>query len=71
VEGRGKRGHPGGETSGGSVNELSHGNELLLVGPDWGLRGQVRDPLEQAGSLVGGGGAGQDGMFEGLPGLRA
>jgi len=41
------------------------------LGPDWGLRSQVRDRLEEAGSLTGGGGAGQDGMFEGLWGLRA
>jgi len=40
-------------------------------GPDQGLRGQVRDSLEEAGSLAGGGGAGQDGVFEGLWGLRA
>jgi len=66
VEGEGKRGHPRGKTSGGREDELSQGNEQLLVGPDWGLRSQVRDPLEEAGSLTGGGGAGQDGMFEGL-----
>ena len=71
MEGGGKRWHPRGETSGGSANELSQGNEQLLVRPDWGLRSQVRDPLEEAGYLAGGGGAGQDGMFEGLRGLRA
>ena len=71
MEGGGKRGHPRGETSGGGANELSQGNEQLLVRPDWGLRSQVRDPLEKAGSLVGGGGAGQDLMFEGLRGLSA
>jgi len=71
VEGGGKRGHPRGETSGGGGNELSQGNEQLLVRPDWGLRSQVRNPLEEAGSLAGGGGAGQDCMFEGLQGLRA
>jgi len=71
VEGGGKRGHPRRETSGGGANELSQGNEQLLVGPDRGPRSQVRDPLEEAGSLMGGGGAGQDGMFEGLLGLRA
>jgi len=71
VEGGGKRRHPRGETSGGGANELSQVNEQLLVGPDWGLRSQVRDPLEEAGSLAGGGGAGQDGVFEGLRGLRA
>jgi len=57
VEGGGTRGHPRGETSGGGANELSQGNEQLLVGPDWGLRSQVRDPLEEAGSLAGGGGS--------------
>jgi len=41
VEGGGKQGHPRGETSGGDANELSQGNEQLLVGPDWGLRSQV------------------------------
>jgi len=71
VEGGNKRGHPRRETSGGGVDELSQRNEQLLVGPDKGLGSQVRDPLEAAGSLRGGGGAGQDGMFEGLRGLRA
>ena len=41
MEGGGKQGHPRGETSGGDANELSQGNEQLLVGPDWGLRSQV------------------------------
>ena len=58
MEGGGQRGHPRRETSGGGANELSQSNEQLLVGPDWGLRSQVRDPLEEAGSLAGGGGAG-------------
>ena len=71
MEGGGKRGHPQRETGGSGANELSQRKEQLLVRPDWGLRGQVRDPLEEAGSLMGGGGAGQDGMFEGLWGLRA
>jgi len=71
VEGGSKWGHPRRETSGGGANELSQGNEQLLVGPDWGLRSHVRDPMEETGSLVGGGGARQDGMFEGLRGLRA
>jgi len=71
VEGGGKRGHPRGETSGSGANELSQGNEQLLVRPDRGLRSQVRDPLEEAGSLAGGGGAGEHCMFEGLRGLRA
>jgi len=71
VDGGGKRGHPRGETSGGGANKLSQRNEQLLVRPDWGLRSQVRDPLEEAGSMAGGGGAGQDCMFEGLRGLRA
>jgi len=71
VEGGSKRGHPRRETSGGDANELSQRNEQLLVGPDRGLRGQVRDPLEEAGPLMGGREAGQDGMFEGLWGLRA
>jgi len=71
VEGGGKRGHPRGKTSGGGGNELSQGNQQLLVRPDLGLGGQVRDPLEEAGSLKGGRGAGQDSVFEGLRGLRA
>jgi len=71
VEGGGKWGHPRRETSSGGANELSQRNEQLLVGADRGLGGQVRDPLEKAGSLMGGGGAGQDGMSEGLWGLRA
>jgi len=71
VEGGCKRGHPRRETSGGGVDELSQGDKQLLVGPDRGLGGQVCDRLEEAGSLTGGGGAGEDGMFEGLPGLRA
>ena len=71
MEGGGKRGHPLRDTSGSGVDELSQRNEQLLVGPDRGLRSQVRDPLEEAGSLMGGGGAGQDGVFEGLRGLRA
>jgi len=58
VKGASKRGHPGEEISGGGANKLSQGNEQLLVGPDWGLRSQVRDTLEEAGSLMGGGGAG-------------
>ena len=71
MEGGGKRGHPRRETGGGGADELSQRNEQLLVGPDRGLGVQVRDPLEEAGSLMGGGGAGQDGVFEGLRGLRA
>jgi len=71
VKGGGEWGHPRGETSGGGANELSQSNERLLVGPDWGLRSQVRDPLEKAGSLAGGGGAWQDGMLEGLRGPGA
>ena len=71
VEGGGTRGHPRRETSGSGADELSQGMEQLLVGPDWSLGGQVRDTLEEAGSLTGGGRAGQDGMFEGLLGLRA
>jgi len=71
VQGGSKWGHPRRDTSGGGANELSQRNEQLLVGPDWGPGGQVRDPLEEAGSLAGRGGAGQDGMFEGLWGLRA
>jgi len=70
VEGGSKWGHPRRETSGSGADELSQCNELLLVGPDWGLGGQVRDLWEEAGSLMGGGGVGQDGMFEGLRGLR-
>jgi len=71
VEGEGKRGHSRRETGGSGTDELSQRNEQLLVGPDRGLGIQVRDPLEEAGSLTGGGGARQDGMFEGLRGLRA
>ena len=54
MEGGSKRGHPRRETSGSDANELSQRNEQLLVGPDWGLRGQVRDTLEEAGSLMSG-----------------
>jgi len=54
VEGESKRGHPRRETSGGGANELSQSNEQLLVGPDQGLSGQIRDPLQEAGSLMGG-----------------
>jgi len=43
VEGGSKRGHPRRETSGGSADELSQRNKQLLVGPDRGLGGQVRD----------------------------
>jgi len=71
VEGGGKRGHPQRETGGSGADELSQRNEQLLVGPDRGLGAQVRDPLEEAGSLTGGGGAGQDGMFEDLRDLQA
>jgi len=71
VEGGGKGGHPRRETSDSGADELSQRNKQLLVGPDRGLGGQVRDPLEEAGSLTGGGGAGQDGMFEGLRSLLA
>jgi len=71
MEGWGKRGHPRRETGGSGADELCQRNEQLLVGPDRGLRVQVRDPLEEAGSLTGGAGAGQDGMFECLRGLRA
>jgi len=70
VKGGSKRGHPRRETSGGSADELSQRNKQLLVGSDRGLGGQVRNSLEEAGSLAGGGGAGQDGMLEGLRGLR-
>ena len=41
MEGASERGHPRGETSGGGANELSQGDEQLLVGPDWGLQSQV------------------------------
>ena len=71
MEGGGKRGHPRRETGGSGADELSQRNEQLLVGPDRGLGVQVRDPFEEAGSLTGGGGAGQDGIFEGLRGLQA
>jgi len=71
VEGGSKRRHPRRETSGGGADEHSQRNEQVLVGPDRSLGGQVRDPLEEAGSLMGGGGAGQDAMFKGLQGLRA
>jgi len=71
VEGESKWGHPRRETSGSGANELSQRDGQLLVGPDQSLRGQVRDPLEKAGSLTGGRGAGQEGMFEGLWGFGA
>ena len=70
MEGGGKREHPRRETSGGGADELSQRNEQLLVGPGRGLGGQVGDTLGEAGSLTGGRGAGQDGMFEGLRGLK-
>ena len=70
MQGGSKRGHPQRETSGSGAEELSQRNEQLVVRPDRGLGGQVSDPLEGGGSLAGGGGAGQDGMFEGLRGLR-
>jgi len=54
MEGGGKRGHPRRETGGSVADELSQHNEQLLVGPDRGLGVQVRDPLEEAGSLTGG-----------------
>jgi len=41
VEGGSEWGHPWRETGGGGADELSQGNEQLLVGPDWGLRSQV------------------------------
>ena len=71
MEGGSKRGHSGRETTGSGANELTQRDEQLLVGPDQSLRGQVRDPLEEAGTLTGGRGAGEDGMFEGLWGLGA
>jgi len=54
MEGGGKRGHPRRETGGSGADELSQRNEQLLVGPDRGLGAQVRDPLEEVGSLTGG-----------------
>ena len=41
MEGASERGHPRREAGGGGADELSQGNEQLLVGPDWGLRSQV------------------------------
>jgi len=66
VERGSKWGHSERETRCGGANELSQRDEQVLVGPDWSLRGQVRDPLEEAGSLTGGRGAGEDRMFKGL-----
>jgi len=57
VERRGERRPPGGEVSGGGANKLSQGNKQLLVRPQRGLGCQVRDPLEEAGSQMGGRGA--------------
>jgi len=71
VERESKRGYPGRETSGSRANKLSKGHEQLLVGLDQRLGGHVRGPLEEAGSLVGRRGAGQDGMLEGLRGFGA
>ena len=71
MQGGSKRGHPRRKTSGGGANKLSQRNEQLLVRPDRGLGGQVQDSKEEAGSLAGGGLAGQGGLFEGLWGLRA
>jgi len=66
VEGGGKWGHSRRETGGCGADELSQRNEQLLVRPDWSLRGQVRVPLEEVGSLIGRQGAGKDGVFEDL-----
>ena len=66
-----ERGHLRRETGGSDANKLSQRNAQLLVGPNLGLGGQVRDPLEEAASLIGGEGAEPDVMFEGLWGLRA
>jgi len=66
VEGRSKPGHSRREASGGSANELRKCNMQLLVRPDRGLCGQLRDLLEEAGSLMGRRGAGLDGLFDGL-----
>jgi len=71
VEGGSKWGHSGRQTSGSGANELSQRHEQLLVRPDRSLKAQVRDPQEEAGSLMGGRGAGEDGMFQGLWGLGA
>ena len=71
VQGGSKQGNPRRETSGGGANELRMRNEQLLVGPDQDHGGQVRDHFVEAGCLTEGRGAGQDGMFEGLWGLRA
>jgi len=71
VKGGSKRQHSRREASGSRANELSQCNKQLLVGPDWGFRGQVGDPLEEAGSLMGRREAEQDGVLEGLWGPRA
>ena len=65
-EGGGEWGHSMGEAGGSGANKLSQRNEHLMGAPDWGLRGQVRDPLEEAGSQISGGGTGQDGMLKDL-----
>jgi len=41
MEGGSKRGHSMREPSGSGANELSEGNEPLLVGPEGGFGGQV------------------------------
>jgi len=55
---------PRGEACGGCVDELSQVNEHLLVRPEVGLRAQVRDSLEERGSLKGGQGIREDGVFK-------
>jgi len=71
MEGGSKWRHSRRETSGSGANELNQRDEQRFVGLDRRLRGQVRDHLEEAGSLMGRRGAGEDGMFEGLWGLGA
>jgi len=71
VEGGSKRGHPRREAGGSGANELGKSNKQLLVRPERGFGGQVGDPLEEAGSMKGRRGAGKDGVFKGVGGLRA
>ena len=53
------------------MNELRKVDEQLLVGPEGGLRAQVRYLLEEMRSLSGERGAGDQGMLRGLWSFRA
>jgi len=71
VKRQGKWGHPRRETCDNGADELSQVDKHLLVGPEQSLGAQIRDSLEQVGSLKGGQETGEDGVFKGLWCLRA